>query len=145
MLLTKTCSCSRLYSKCKCKLLSENDLTHSETMTLYATFSWAVNTNKTFNNGIYTWVFFTLLCSNPLNCTTTMVFCYQNFSDLLWEKIALVIENNFWNSRLKAANLQKIWAIYLQKIWAIYSNSERSEQFLVTESFFNLFLEVSHV
>ena len=27
----------------------------------------------------------------------------------------------------------------------IYSNSERSEQFLVTECFFNLFLEVSHV
>ena len=28
----------------------------------------------------------------------TMVFC----SDLLWEKIVLVIEKNFWNSRLKA-------------------------------------------
>jgi hypothetical protein len=27
----------------------------------------------------------------------------------------------------------------------IYSNSERSEQFLVTECFFNLFLEVSHL
>ena len=27
----------------------------------------------------------------------------------------------------------------------IYQNSERSEQFLVTECFFNLFLEVSHV
>ena len=27
----------------------------------------------------------------------------------------------------------------------IYSNSERSEQFLVTECFFNLFLEVSHI
>ena len=26
-----------------------------------------------------------------------------------------------------------------------YSNSERSEQFLVTECFFNLFLEVSHI
>ena len=26
----------------------------------------------------------------------------------------------------------------------IYSNSERSEQFLVTECFFNLFLEVTH-
>ena len=29
----------------------------------------------------------------------TMVFCYQNCSDLLWEKIVLVIEKNFWNSR----------------------------------------------
>ena len=27
----------------------------------------------------------------------------------------------------------------------IYSNSETSEQFLVTECFFNLFLEVSHI
>ena len=27
----------------------------------------------------------------------------------------------------------------------IYSNSERSEQLLVTECFFNLFLEVSHI
>ena len=31
------------------------------------------------------------------------------------------------------------------KIWEIYSNSERSEQFLVTECFFNLFLEVSQI
>ena len=39
-----------------------------------------------------------------------MVFCYQNCSDLLCEKIVLVIEKNFWNSQLKAENLQKkIW------------------------------------
>ena len=38
-----------------------------------------------------------------------MVFCYQNCSDLLWEKIVLVIEKNFWNSRLKAENLQNFW------------------------------------
>ena len=31
-----------------------------------------------------------------------MVFFYQNCSDLLWEKIVLVMEKNFWNSRLKA-------------------------------------------
>ena len=29
-----------------------------------------------------------------------MVFCYQNCSDLLWKQIVLVIEKNFWNSRL---------------------------------------------
>ena len=34
-----------------------------------------------------------------------IVFCYQNCSDLMWEKIDLVIEKNFWNSRLKAENL----------------------------------------
>ena len=38
-----------------------------------------------------------------------MVFYYQNCSDVLWEKIVIVIEKNFWNSRLKAENLQKFW------------------------------------
>ena len=38
-----------------------------------------------------------------------MVFCYQNCSDLLWEKMVLVIEKNFWNSRLKEENLQNVW------------------------------------
>ena len=40
-----------------------------------------------------------------------MVFCYQNCSDdlILWEKIVLVIEKIFLNSRLKAENLQKNW------------------------------------
>ena len=38
-----------------------------------------------------------------------MVFCYHNCSDLLWEKIVLVNEKNFWNSRLKAENLQNFW------------------------------------
>ena len=69
-----------------------------------------------------------------------LVFCYQKFSDLLWEKIVLVIEKNVWNSRLKAENLQ-----IFEIIRTIYSNSERSEQVLVTECFFNLFLEVSHI
>ena len=35
-----------------------------------------------------------------------MVFCYQNCSDLLWEKNVLLIEIFFWNSRLKAENSQ---------------------------------------
>ena len=38
-----------------------------------------------------------------------MVFCYQNCSDLLWEEIVQVVEKNFWNSRLKAEDLQKFW------------------------------------
>ena len=33
----------------------------------------------------------------------------QNCSDLLWEKIVLVIEQIFWNTRLKAENFQKFW------------------------------------
>ena len=59
-----------------------------------------------------------------------LVFCYQNCSYLMWEKIVLVIEKNFWNLRLKAKNLQKIWD----------HNNNLFEQFLVTECFFNLFL-----
>ena len=39
----------------------------------------------------------------------TLVFCYQNYSDLLWEKNVLVIKKNFWNSRLKVENLQNFW------------------------------------
>ena len=69
-----------------------------------------------------------------------IVFCYQNCSDLLWEKIALVIEKNFeirgWRPRIcKNFEITR----------TIYSNRERSEQFLVTECFFNLFLEVSQI
>ena len=39
----------------------------------------------------------------------TMVFRYQNCSDLLWDKNVLVIKKNFWNLRLKAKNLQNFW------------------------------------
>ena len=39
-----------------------------------------------------------------LNPKKPLVFCYQNYSDLLWEKIVLVIEKNFgilgWRSRI---------------------------------------------
>ena len=70
-----------------------------------------------------------------LKSISGMVFCYQNCSDLLWEKIVLVIEKNFGNSRLLICKIFEITR-------TIYSNSERTEQFLVTECFFNLFLEV---
>ena len=55
-----------------------------------------------------------------------MVFCYQNCSDLQWEKIVLVIEKNFpgWRPRIS-----KIFEITR----TIHSNSEGSEQFLITE------------
>ena len=44
-------------------------------------------------------------------------------------------------SRLKAENFQKKFEITR----TIYSNSVKSEQILVTECFFNLFLEVSQI
>ena len=62
-----------------------------------------------------------------------MVFCCQNCFDLLREK---TFEIRGWRPRI--CNVFEITR-------AIYSNSERSEQFLVTECFFNLFLEVSQI
>ena len=43
-----------------------------------------------------------------------------------------------------SSDREKIFKIF-EITRTIYSNSERSEQLLVTECFFNLFLEVSHV
>ena len=45
-----------------------------------------------------------------------MVFCYQNSSDLLWEKIVQVIEKNFWNLSLKAEG----WPRICKKKWDHY-------------------------
>ena len=66
----------------------------------------------------------------PFNSEYEMVFCFQNCSNLLWEKIVLVIEKNFWNSRLKAENLQKF-----ETAWTFFSNSERSALFLKQNAF----------
>ena len=51
--------------------------------------------------------------------TATMAFCCQNCSDLLWERIVLEIEKNFWNSRLQAENLQKFLRSLEQFIQAV--------------------------
>ena len=56
----------------------------------------------------FPWIFY-FRSNSQLSSYVKMVFCYQNYSDLLWEKIALVIEKNFWNSRLKGKNLQVFW------------------------------------
>ena len=78
-----------------------------------------INTLNTFNN------FNNLQTQYCQHVLAGMVFCYQNCSDLLWEKYVLVIENIFWNLRLKAVNLQNF-----ETAATIYSNSERSVQFL---------------
>ena len=56
-------------------------------------------------------------------------FCYQKF---------------FW---LKAtfSEQEKLLKFEAEALRTIYSNSQRSEQFIITECFFNLFLEVSHI
>ena len=51
--------------------------------------------------------------------TATMAFCYQNCSDILWERIVLGIEKNFWNSRLQAENLQNFLRSLEQFIQAV--------------------------
>ena len=56
------------------------------------------------------------------------------FWPTVWKKCSSYQEN-FWNSRLKAKKLK-----FFEITRTIYSNSERSEQFMVTECFFNLFL-----
>ena len=75
------------------------------------------------------------------NFLIEMVFCYLNCSDLLWEKIVLVIEKTFWNSRLKAENLENFWDHLnnLSKQWKVRTIS--GSRML----FFNMFLEVSHI
>ena len=81
------------------------------------------------------------LTNNPLESIWKLYnFCYQNCSDLLWEKNCSsdwekTFENWDWRPRI---------CKHFEITRTIYSNSERSEQFLVTECFFNLFLEVSH-
>ena len=56
----------------------------------------------------FEWSFSKLYLLQNVNIEN-MLFCYQNCSHLLWEKNVLVIKKNFWNSRLKAKNLQKFW------------------------------------
>ena len=73
----------------------------------------------------------TLFCRQRKNwklslaSTTEMVFCYQNCSDLLWEKIVLVIEKKFevrvWRPRI---------CKHFEISRTICLNSERSENFL---------------
>ena len=60
-----------------------------------------------------------------------MVFCYQNCSDLLWENIVLVIVKKNLKFEAEGGEFAKKFEITR----TIYSNSERAEQFLVTECF----------
>ena len=51
-----------------------------------------------------------------------------------------------WEKLLKFEAEDREFAKILRSLFrTIYSNSERSEQVLVTECFFNLLLEVSHI
>ena len=87
-----------------------NDLFHQFLNSFFETYDYIQGLKRSGN-------LLTSIMSSPiakkkagsLSISWTMVFCYQNCSDLLWGKIVLVIEKNFWNSRLKAENLQNFW------------------------------------
>ena len=70
-----------------------------------------------------------------------MVLCYQNCSDLLWEKKMFKLLRKKYEIRGWRPRICKLFEISRTN----YSNSERSEIFLVTKCFFNLFLDISHV
>ena len=78
------------------------------------------------------------LCNST--CCSRLVFCFQNWSYLLWQKKCFSDREKLWNSSLKADNLQ-----FFEITRTIYSNCKRSEQILAAECFFKLFLEVSHI
>ena len=57
-----------------------------------------------------------------------------------------IVRKNCSSDREKLLKFEAEGQEFLRSLYrTIYSNSERSEQFLVTDCFFNLFLEVSHV
>ena len=56
-----------------------------------------------------------------------LAFCFQNCSDILWEKIVLVIKKNVWNLRLNVKNFEMTRQIH--------SNNEMSVQFLKLNTF----------
>ena len=62
--------------------------------------------------------------------------------------IGILLPKLFWPTVKKTVEIWG-WRPRICKMFeirrTIYSNSERSEQFLVTECFFNLFLDVSHI
>ena len=66
-----------------------------------------------------------------LSYVIILVFCYQNCTDLLWEKIVLVIQKKLFEIRGWRSQICKMFEITR----TIYSNSERSEKILVTECF----------
>ena len=70
-------------------------------------------------------------------CLEAMVFCYQNCSDQPWEKNCY----SDWEKNLKFEAEGQEFCKNFEITRTIYLSSERWEQFLVTECFFQL----SHV
>ena len=66
---------------------------------------------------------------------------YHKCSDLLWEKIILEIEKKL----LKFADEGQEFAKFLRSLEQFIQTVKGETKILVTEGFFNLFLEVSHI
>ena len=100
---------------------------------------------KHLGNSVYVLLFCTFLLSKRKKTSGMYYFCIWYF----FIKIVLTYceKKLFWWLR-KTFEIRG-WRLSIFKNFeitiTIYSNSERSEQFLVTECFLNLFLEVSHV
>ena len=71
-----------------------------------------------------------------------MVFCYQNCSDLQRKKCSIECEKRlkFEAEGREFANFLRLSEQFIQTV-----RGQNHEPFLVTECFFNLFLEVSHI
>ena len=78
----------------------------------------------------------------PKKCAwVRMVFCYQNCSDLLWEK-------NCSSDREKLLKFEaegREFAKKLRSLEQFIQTVKGQNNYFVTEYFFNLFLEVSHI
>ena len=49
-----------------------------------------------------------------------MAFCYENCSNLLWEKNVKIIKKNIYKSKAEGENVQKFWDHYVEQfIWTV--------------------------
>ena len=88
---------------------------HKRTSCLQGVF----NNNKNQNKKKLYFVFgFQSPEGNEVNIGTKIVFCYQNCSELLWEKIVLVMEKTFeiWNWRPRICEILRSLEQFIQTV-----------------------------
>ena len=117
--------------------------------------SWACLDNENSTQVlIANWIPDSLIKMERKSVLIGLFFCYQIV--LNQTRNGILLANLFWPTVRKncSSDRGKTFEIRgcrpricknFETTRTIYSNSERSEQFLITECFFDLFLEVSHV
>ena len=106
----------------------------------------------TLLRGIVNWSGTTWIWGTKTKTTVSVTFSFVS----TWNRNSNLLPKLFWPTVRKncSSDQEKLFEIqgWRPRIWkifeitrTIYSNSERSEQFLVTECFFNLFLEISPI